>query len=289
MNPKIVVGTANFGNPYGIANRGKLLSLDESKAIINWAQENDINHFDTALAYGDAEKILSIYLDQSLAPKIDTKLDTKSCQSSASIIEAACKTRDRLGVDSLSTLYLHNEELLHCSSQSEVSAGLREVLNLGIAKQIGVSVYSEAALIACKKVLPELTVFQVPENICDRRMIASKYIMGLADKGNSFMVRSIFLQGLLLMNPTSVPTELQLAKAQLQSLIEFANKYGLTVMDLCLAYAYSISWASGIIVGVASLAQIQEISASSPTLPEDWESTITTLPLEILDPRKWSK
>jgi aryl-alcohol dehydrogenase-like predicted oxidoreductase len=289
MKPKIIVGTANFGNPYGIANRGMMLSLEESTSIINWAQENNINHFDTALAYGDAEEILSKYLNQSLAPVLDTKLDSKSCQSSASIVEAASKARDRLGVDSLSTLYLHDEELLQTSRLPEVSTGLREVLHLGIAKQIGVSVYSEAAVLACKKALPELSVFQVPENICDRRLIASENIRNLAESGNSFMVRSIFLQGLLLMDPTSVPTELQLAKAQLQSLIVFAFESGLTAMDLCLAYAYSISWASGIVVGVASLAQLKEISASSPTLPEDWASTITTLPLEILDPRKWSK
>jgi aryl-alcohol dehydrogenase-like predicted oxidoreductase len=289
MNPKIVVGTANFGNPYGIANRGKLLSLDESKAIINWAQENDINQFDTALAYGDAEEILSMYLDQSLAPEVDTKLDTKSCQSSTSIIDAASKTRDRLGVDSLSTLYLHNEELLQFSSQLEVSTGLREVLNLGIAKQIGVSVYSEASVIACKKVLPELTVFQVPENICDRRMIASEHIKELAEKGNSFIVRSIFLQGLLLMEAMSVPSKLHLVQPQLQRLNEIANKQKVKVMDLCLAYAYSISWASGIVVGVASLAQLKEILASTSTLPEDWASTIQTLPSDLLDPRKWPK
>jgi len=289
MNSKIVVGTANFGNLYGIANRGKLLSLEESKSIVNWAQENEINHFDSALAYGNAEEILSKYLNQSLAPEVDTKLDAKSCQSSASIIDAASKSRDRLGVDSLSTLYLHDEELLQSSSQPEVSDGLREVLNLGIAKQIGVSVYSEAAVIACKKVLPELTVFQVPENICDRRLIDSGNIRNLADNGNSFIVRSIFLQGLLLMDPSAVPTVLQLAKSQLQDLIELANEHGLTVMDLCLAYAYSISWASGIVVGVASVAQLQEIFASSSALPDDWASTITPLPLEILDPRKWPK
>jgi aryl-alcohol dehydrogenase-like predicted oxidoreductase len=289
MNPKIVVGTANFGNPYGIASRGKLLTLDESKAIINWAQENDINQFDTALAYGNAEEILSRYLDQSLAPKIDTKLDTKSCQSSTSVIEAACKTRDRLGVDSLSTLYLHDEELLQSSSQLEVSAGLREVLNLGIAKQIGVSVYSEAAVIACKKALPELTVFQVPENICDRRLIDSKHIKDLADKGNSFMVRSIFLQGLLLMDAMSVPPKLHLVQPQLQRLNEIANKQKVKVLDLCLAYAYSISWASGIVIGVASLAHLKEILAAPSSLPEDWASTIKTLPPELLDPRKWPK
>lgn len=289
MNSKIIIGTANFGNPYGIANRGKLLSLEESKSIINWAQENEINHFDSAQAYGDAEEILSKYLNQSLVPEVDTKLDTKSCQSSASIIEAASNSRDRLGVDSLTTLYLHNEDLLQSSDHPEVCAGLREVLNLGIAKQIGVSVYSEAAVMACKKVLPELTVFQVPENICDRRMIHSKHIKGLADEGNSFMVRSIFLQGLLLMDPVSVPWKLHLAQPQLQRLNDFANKQKVKVMDLCLAYAYSISWASGIVIGVASLAQLKEIFASQSTLPEDWAPSIKTLPSELLDPRKWPK
>ena len=289
MNPKIIIGTANFGTPYGIANHGKLLSLEESKSIINWAQENDINHFETAHAYGDAEEILSMYLDHSLAPEIDTKLDTKSCQSSASIIEVASKIRDRLGVDSLSTLYLHDEELLQSSSQPEVSDGLRQVLNLGIAKRIGVSVYSEAAVIACKKVLPELTVFQVPENICDRRIIASRYIQSLADKGNIFMVRSIFLQGLLLMDAASVPSKLHLAQPHVQGLIEFANEQKVKVIDLCLAYAYSVSWASGIVVGVASLAQLKEILVSSSTLPGEWASRIETLPSELLDPRKWPK
>jgi aryl-alcohol dehydrogenase-like predicted oxidoreductase len=289
VNSKIIVGTANFGNLYGIANRGKLLSFEESKSIVNWAQENEINHFDSALAYGNAEEILSKHLNQSLAPEVDTKLDTNSCQSSASIIDAASKSRDRLGVDSLSTLYLHDEELLQSSSQPEVSDGLREVLNLGIAKQIGVSVYSEAAVIACKKVLPELTVFQVPENICDRRLIDSTHIKGLADKGNSFMVRSIFLQGLLLMDAMSVPSELHLVQPQLQRLNEIANKQKVKVMDLCLAYAYSISWASGIVIGVASLAQLKEIFTSPASLPENWASTIKTLPSELLDPRKWPK
>jgi aryl-alcohol dehydrogenase-like predicted oxidoreductase len=120
-------------------------------------------------------------------------------------------------------------------------------------------------------------------------MIDSKHIKSLADKGNSFMVRSIFLQGLLLMEAMSVPSKLHLVQPQLKSLNEFANKQKVKVLDLCLAYAYSISWASGIVIGVASLAQLKEIIASASTLPEDWASTITTLPSELLDPRKWPK
>ena len=286
--PEIVLGTANFGREYGIANQGKLLSLSESKSIINWSQENGINHFDTAIAYGDAEEILGNYLDLSLEPAIDTKLDEKSCESSQSIVERARKTRDMLGVKSLSTLYLHDEGILQTSKKHEISVGLREVLNLGIAKQIGVSVYTESAIMACKKALPELSIFQVPENICDRRLISSRLINALATDGNSFIIRSIFLQGLLLMDPISIPPKLGLATTAIKALNEFASVNSLPAMELCLAYAYSIPWASGIVIGVASLEQLKEIQESSLSLPNGWDKAISTLPPEIIDPRKWS-
>jgi hypothetical protein len=191
------------------------------------------------------------------------------------------------GVESLSTLYLHDEGLLQTSNKIEITTGLREVLNLGIARQIGVSVYSESSVMACKQALPELSVFQVPENICDRRMLSSRLIENLAADGNSFMIRSIFLQGLLLMDHISIPPKLSLATADIQALNEFARVNSLTVIELCLAYAYSIPWASGIIVGVASLEQLKEIQESSLSLPDGWDKAISTLPAEIIDPRKW--
>ena len=285
---RIILGTANFGNIYGIANEGKLLSLEESKSIINWAQANGINRFDTALAYRGSAEVLNANLDHSLKPAIDTKLDERSCQSSKLVVKNAKELRETLGVAQLSVLYLHNEELLQGSLASEISSGLREVLSLGIAESIGVSTYSEASIIACKEVLPELSVFQVPENICDRRIISSKAIQSLAENGNSFIIRSIFLQGLLLMEASSIPPQLKLAKGKIQELNNFAVDHELSVMDICVAYANSISWASGIIVGVSSLSQLKEIQGSSSTLPEGWANAISTLPLEIVDPRRWS-
>lgn len=288
MLPKIILGTANFGNPYGIANGGRLLALEESKLITRWTQVNGSNHFDTALAYGDAEKILGASLDQTLSPAVDTKLDAKSCQSRKSILEAAKKARDKLGVDLISTLYLHDEQLLQTASVTEVSAGLREVLDVGLAKKIGVSAYSEAAVIACKKALPELSVFQVPENICDRRLFDSRHIQALAGDGNEFLVRSIFLQGLLLMDPGLLPPNLESAAPGLRSLMNYSRNYSVTVMELCLAYAFSIPWASGIVVGVTSLGQLQEINNSATSLPAGWDSAISKLPSEIIDPRRWT-
>jgi aryl-alcohol dehydrogenase-like predicted oxidoreductase len=288
LNTKLILGTANFGNPYGIANSGKALSPQDSKIVVDWAQVNGVNHFDTALAYGQAQEMLGRYLNQSLAPIVDTKLNEESCSSSKSIVETTKKTRETLGVNQIATLYLHNESLLQTSNLREIAVGLNNVLDLGLAREIGVSVYSEAALVACKKALPELTVFQVPENICDRRLISSKVIAKLSEEGNTFILRSIFLQGLLLIDPISIPLNLRLATTGVQDLNEFASINSLSTMELCLAYANSISWAKGIIVGVASLKQLKEIRKTSKTLPSGWDTAIATLPTELTDPRKWS-
>lgn len=284
---KFILGSANFGNRYGVANNGEVLPRETIKSIVNWAQENGINHFDTAPAYGDAGEILKSSLDYSLSPAIDTKLDKKSCQSSESMVLAAYKIREQLGVKKLSVLYLHDEDLLQSSSSKEVSRGMREVLDLGIVEKIGVSVYSASSVLGCKAALPELTVFQVPENICDRRIASSPQIQQLFEKGNSFVVRSIFLQGLLLMEPELIPSKLKSATRVVQEIIGFARHHSLSVTEICVAYAKQLTWASGIVIGVASLNQLKEIQKCSSILPSDWTTEISTLPLDILDPRRW--
>ena len=284
----LILGTANFANEYGIANNGERILSDELRKVINWAQHNGINHFDSAIAYGDSDWILKTNLDQTLEPLIDSKLDEKSCQSKELILDSAIKIRQRLGISQISVLYLHDETLLGTPLGSEVVSGLRDVLDRGIAKKVGVSVYSEEFITLNKEALPELSVFQVPENICDRRLIYSKEIAKLSEEGNTFNIRSIFLQGLLLMNPASLPLQFKSLAPNLQTLNEFANKNATTVLDLCLAYAKSICWANGIVVGVTSLNQLMEIHCATSTLPDDWESFVPKLPIKIIDPRRWS-
>jgi aryl-alcohol dehydrogenase-like predicted oxidoreductase len=283
---KFIVGTANFGQEYGVANRGKSLSNNELNELIKWSQENGMNHFDTAQTYGDAQKILGSFLDFSLKPDVDSKLDERSCRSQKDILKMAEDIKKSLSIEQISTLYLHSEVALKSGSTKEISAGLKEILELGIAKRVGISIYTEDAILYCKKAIPELSVFQVPENICDRRLITSRTIQRLSDEGVIFNVRSIFLQGLLL-NPTSLPHRLQSASTKLQELILFAEKNSMSVLELCVAYAKSIPWARGIIVGAASLDQLKEIHKVSSLLPEGWENSIPILPEDVVDPRKW--
>lgn len=283
----LILGTANFGNTYGVANNGVPTLPVAVKELVAWAQSNGVNNFDTATTYGDAETLLGNSLDLTLSPSIDTKLDSKTCSSREQVVKSVIEALKRLRVKQLGTVYLHNDELLHSSYQSEVSNGLKDVLDLGLARKIGVSVYSGSVINSCKRIFPELQVFQVPENICDRRLYYSNELLDLAEAGNTFIVRSVFLQGLLLMNPESIPAKLNLAKNSINDLNRFSSDRSISVLDLCLAYIASIKWSDHYIVGATSIDQLKAITEASSSLPEGFESFIQTLPNEIVDPRKW--
>ena len=54
---KIALGTAQFGLDYGISNNSGQVSYDETKLILK-AKQFKICTLDTAMSYGDCEKIL---------------------------------------------------------------------------------------------------------------------------------------------------------------------------------------------------------------------------------------
>ena len=59
-------------------------------------------------------------------------------------------------------------------------------------------------------------------------------------RGKVIYLRSIFLQGLLLMLPEELPASMQFATPVLNRLIGFAEKVGLSIKQLALAHAQAI-------------------------------------------------
>jgi hypothetical protein len=90
------------------------------------------------------------------------------------------------------------------------------------------------------------------------------------------------------MNPNEIPRKLMNSYSVIRQLRDFGDRHSISNVELCLAYAESIPWAEGIVVGVASLNQLQEICAGNRSLPVGWDSSISRLPEDILDPRKWN-
>ena len=70
---KIIIGTVQFGNSYGISNSTGQVKIKEVKNILKFAKQNNIKSFDTAISYGDSEKLLGSYKleDYKVISKID--------------------------------------------------------------------------------------------------------------------------------------------------------------------------------------------------------------------------
>jgi len=284
----LIFGTATFNKEYGITNANKIMGQEEISDILFSAQSLGIYEYDTAPGYGNAEQYLGKFLSKKIEARISSKISGDSCISAALIVNSVKESLDRTKAKKLKNVFLHEPEVLFGPKAAETMRGLREVLDLDLTERIGASVYCLDTLLRVKEIFPELNTFQVPENICDQRMLNSKQLFDLKRENNTFIVRSIFLQGLLLMPLNDLPRNLNLARKSILQLEEFSKSLGVSRLDLCLAYGKAIPWASGIIVGAACPSQLREIVESNFELPEEWQTKIYNLPNEILDPRKWA-
>ena len=282
----LILGTANFGESYGISRQNRI-PLESIEQILNVAQKTGINHFDTARSYGDSELILGKFLNKAQPLYIDSKIGSAECESVHSIITAVNKSLSILGIAKLNTLYLHNADLLSGDNALIIKQGMEKVIELGLANHLGVSVYTFKQLTEAKNSFPSLIVFQVLENICDRRLLYLKELIDFTNKGNIVNIRSIFLQGLLLMNSKNLQLKLKGATKSIESLNEYAGKNNVSVTNLCVAYAKMIPWANKYVVGVESASQLQETIDSKFQLEKNWERHISSLPEELKDPRFW--
>lgn len=282
----LILGTANFGGTYGISSQKKI-ATESIEQILSVAQDNGINHFDTARSYGDAELILGKFLNKSQPLYVDSKIGSAECASVQSIITVVNKSLSILGIAKLNTLYLHNADLLSGDNSLIIKQGMEKVIELGLANRLGVSVYTFKQLTEAKKAFPSLIVFQVLENICDRRLLYLKELIDFTNKGNIVNIRSIFLQGLLLMNSKNLEGQFKRATESIENLNEYARKNNISVINLCVAYAKMIPWANNYLVGVESAAQLRETIDSNFELEKNWESYISSLPEELKDPRFW--
>ena len=201
--PDFVLGTAQLGMSYGIANVSGRPSNAEGFALVSRAMSRGYSWFDTAQAYGESEQVLGrIFSHFSEMPYVITKLDPGLDPSDSDGIVASIQLScERLGVTSLFGVMLHRASWL--GHWDTVLVGLRRARDLGLVSYFGVSVYSPDELDAVLTV-PELMLIQVPFNAWDPRFVVARSFEKARDAGRCCFLRSVYLQGLLVMSSEDV-------------------------------------------------------------------------------------
>ncbi len=256
---KLAIGTAQFGLDYGIANDHGKVSQKEIKKILDLARSSNISLLDTAMDYGDSEFKIGKAGSKgfNIVSKIgDIPVNKKNTKDF--IYNKLKNTLDDLGIKSLYGLLLHRPENLLNKNGLAIYETLSEFKEMGLVKKIGISIYEPDDL---NKIIPnfKLDIVQSPINIFDRRLINSFWVDELKKKGIEIHARSVFLQGLLLIDPSKRSTYFKKWNRLFKEYDEWLYEKKISNFELCIRYVLSQDSIDKVIIGIDSCKQLKEI------------------------------
>lgn len=283
---KIALGTAQFGLDYGIANTNGKVSFLDAKSIVNYASRIGIDTIDTAIAYGSSQKCLGKIgirnhnIISKLPPIPDHQTNLEEW-----VNHHVQKSLEILEVNNLSALLLHRPYQLFDKDKNGLWEVLIDLKTKGIVKKIGFSIYAPVELDDLySSFKPD--IIQAPYNLLDRRLEQSGWLQSLYDKNVEIHIRSIFLQGLLLMSARDRPRKFDRWKAVWAQLENWTNKNNITKISAALAFALSDSRISKVVIGVDSLNQLKEIIYNYK-LTSAFPNSIEIQDERLLNPSEW--
>lgn len=284
---KLALGSAQFGLKYGIANRQGEVPPDEVAVVLRAAHASGIDTLDTAIAYGDSECKLG---DAGVAGwHVVSKLPafSRGCRDITKwAVDVAGGSLRRLRLKRLYGLLLHRPQQLLEPRGSDLYRALQRLRTDGLVLKIGVSVYDPQELDdLCSRY--QLDLVQIPFSVLDRRFLDSGWLARLSEYGTELHVRSVFLQGLLLMDPSARPSAFDRWAPLWDRYDDWIKRTGLTRLEACLRYALSFPEISKVIIGVDSVDHLTAcVDASHGTAPEIGDAFATD-ESELLNPARW--
>jgi len=289
---RLVLGTAQLGQPYGIANQRGQPSHMETTAIFDLAVGAGVFGFDTAAGYGDAELRIGCYLRThglEHQARVITKLGVGDVRDEISLRAALDRSRARLGVVPAGVL-LHDPSLL-AHWRGPLGSWLRACRAEGKMDAIGVSVYRPEQF-AAALALPELEIVQAPFNVFDRRVEQAGLFEAARRSGVRVMLRSVFLQGLLLLEPSRCPPSLAFAAPLLRHWHDLCARFEVAPAVAALRFAMQRAASTTIVVGCESPIQLHELlaAAAAPPLSRGFLAELdelATSDAELIDPTRW--
>lgn len=293
---RLVLGTAQLGMDYGIANTTGQPVYNTARSIVQEAWESGIQEFDTAQAYGQSEKILGrVFKDLDIAceAKVITKLAPDVDHSDRTALNNTLEiSLNNLGVESLYGLMLHREDMLDLWEKG-LKENLIGIVGSGRVEYIGVSVYSPERAIQALNT-EGISMIQLPTNIIDRRFERAGVFQLADDAGKTIYIRSIFLQGLVLLNKDQLPEGMQFASKIIEELDILANKLRMSKTELALGYLKISKPNARIVFGVETQQQVEKnISIWNknfrPDLFQELSHIFCSVDERILNPTLWTK
>lgn len=286
---KLAIGTANFGQKYGLTK--KKVAKKEIIKILNICKKHNIKLIDTAINYGEVETILGKF-DLNFF-KICTKLPKvpffKKKDIEQWVISSIYRSLKNLNLKKIDYVLMHSTNQFNLERSRIAYKILLDLKKKGIINKIGYSIYSTKELNKFyKKYKPD--VIQAPYNVLDRRIENTGWLKKLNKEKVEVFGRSIFLQGLLISNYQFQKENFPRSN-KIWSKWNSINNNNKNSLRLCLNYVMHKKNISKFIVGVNSAKELMQIIKLSKIKIKEIEKKkidmIQVKSQKILEPFRW--
>lgn len=290
MISKISIGTAQFGLDYGISNQRGKVSFSDAENIIELAYSRGIDKLDTASAYGKSEKVLGEIGVKNF--KITSKIPTIPSDAK-NINDFLFRTTERsladLKIDKFKCILVHDcNQFFQKKYHDEYIKALIDLKRSNLTTKIGLSVYDPLDD-SIMEVINHIDVIQSSFNIFDQRLNQKDLISTLNANNIEVQARSIFLQGLLLINHRMIPKKFQKWKNIFNDYHSWLDKNNYSALSACLNFVINSKNINEVIIGIDTPQQfieiIESLSSEIINIPKNLECDDHML----INPSYWDK
>jgi len=195
---------------------------------------------------------------------------------------------NKLNIKKLYGIMLHQSNDFIGERGSELYRVLRKLKYEGIFNKIGVSIYNPKELDSLEINDIKIDIVQAPFNILDRRLETSGWLIKLKNLGVEIHTRSVFLQGLLLLDSNNKDQYFLKWEKCFKEFEKWIKKTNQTPLEACLNFVYSYNEIDKIIVGVDNLEQLGQILTS---INNNYKAPISNHlqinDIMLIEPKNW--
>jgi aryl-alcohol dehydrogenase-like predicted oxidoreductase len=259
----------------------------EVRDILEIAARSNLGVFDLAGRSPQAEGAIGDVMPRPNPFRIS--ISTVRADRGPDLVEAEARAAlQRLGVEQADCILVPSASELFGPHGLAMWDRLKALKDQGLTKKIGISVFaSDDPLGLARRFRPD--VVQAPASLLDQRLIVDGTLAAIAGLGMEVHLRSIFLNGLILLPPDRAPNHLKEAAARISRARRLIAEGKSDPLQAALGFALSRPEATAVLVGVASAAELNAVirAAASPPPDLDWDEMAIDDPV-ALDPRAWA-
>lgn len=286
MSPaRLALGSVQFGMAYGITGLATAVPESEICRILAAASREDVQLIDTAPGYGDIEQRIARLAGDAkfdFVSKIPALPPGLSARETGDFVKQSCaRSLKRLGARLRVLLFHRGVDLLE--EHADAAWQALELAVRGTAIRPGISAYGPEEVAAVGARFP-LQVAQIPGSVFDQRLRVTPGLDGI-----EIHLRSVFLQGLLLMSRPSAEARVPRAAAALATWEDWCRRCGLSALEAALGAVKSLPGVGCCVIGVDGVEQFEEVAGAWKRATPVAAPDLAVSDPDVIDPRRWTR